>query len=205
MGSRSFSCNGLTYDLYNNTFRANMKSSSKDKKKNVTYNHTLVLDFDPTAAYYENSLDGRYFEDYTKKTSSGITAVLLAQHDIVGRRNVFGYNAKGGLLFDGADVAQEALDLATLLHKTASVSFAGGSATITLNGTGVAKLVGTLNGKAFSESAVIWYVGDEGASTRYLTIWSFSLGMPINYKLTYKTDGYGQYLDSIDAPSAPAG
>jgi len=205
MGSRSFSCNGLTYDLYNNTFRANMKSSSKDKKKNVTYNHTLVLDFDPAAAYYENSLDGRYFEDYTKKTSSGITAVLLAQHDIVGRRNVFGYNANGGLLFEGADVAQEALDLATLLHKTASVSFAGGSATITVNGTGVAKLAGTLNGKAFSESAVIWYVGDEGASTRYLTIWSFSLGMPINYKLTYKTDGYGQYLDSIDAPSAPAG
>ena len=206
MGSRSFSCNGLTYDRYNNTFGARMKSSSTDKKnKNVTYTRTLILDFDPTVDYNGNALDGRYIEDRTKKTGSGISSVLLAQYDIVGRRNVFGYNANGGLLFAGADVAQEALDLASLLHPSASVSFAGGNATITLSGTGVAKLTGTLNGKAFSESAVVWYLGGEGESTRFLRIWSFSLGMPITYKLTYQTDGYGSYLDSVDAPSAPAG
>ena len=206
MGSRSFSCNGLTYDRYNNTFGARMKSSSTDKKnKNVTYTRTLILDFDPTVDYNGNALDGRYIEDRTKKTGSGISSVLLAQYDIVGRRNVFGYNANGGLLFAGADVAQEALDLASLLHPSASVSFAGGNATITLSGTGVAKLTGTLNGKAFSESAVVWYLGGEGETTRFLRIWSFSLGMPITYKLTYQTDGYGLYLDSVDAPSAPAG
>ena len=205
MGSRSFSCNGLTYDPYNNTFRASMKSSSKDKKKNVTYNRTLVLDFDPSVGYNGKSLDGQYTEDYTKTTGHSITAVLVAQHDIVGRKNVFGYDANGNPLFEGAEVAQEALDLAILYHQSAPVLFAGGSATVTLDGTGVAKLAGTLNGKAFSESAVLWYVGGEGESTRFLKIWSFTLGMPITYKLTYETDGYGLYLDSVGAPSAPAG
>ena len=205
MGSRSFSCNGLTYDRYNNTFGASIKSSSKDKKKNVTYTRTLFLDFDPNVDYYENSLEGRYIEDYTKKTGSGISAVLVAQYDIVGRRNVFGHNANGGLLFEGADVAQEALDLASLLHLSASVSFGGGSATITLSETGVAKLAGTLYGKSFSESAVVWYLGGEGESTRYLRIWSFSLGMQITYRLRYLSDGSGLYLDSVDAPSAPSG
>ena len=48
-------------------------------------------------------------------------------------------------------------------------------------------------------------MGEEGTSPRYLTIWSFSLGMPITYRLIYQTDGYGPYLDSVGAPSAPAG
>ncbi len=93
----------------------------------------------------------------------------------------------------------------TLQHQSAPVSFGGGSATVTLDNTGVAKLAGTLYGKPFSESVVLWYVGEEGASTRYLTIWSFGLGMQITYRLTYKTDGSGLYLDSVGAPSAPSG
>ena len=205
IGGLSFSCNGLTYNAAGNKFNANMKSSVA-KSKTVTYTRSVALEFDPVADYSENSLNGAYYEYTTKKTSSGITEKLDAQYNIVGRRNVFGYDDYLNLLFDGAGLAQDALNQAELTHQTETINFANGSVTVTIDGScnGLATLAGTVDGRPFSESAVVWYEPDPKNSTRaYLIINSFSIGMPIIYVVTL--DSSGSYAESVSAPSVPAG
>ena len=205
VGSLSLSCTGLAYDRYSGVFRANMKLTSATKKKNVTYTRSLVFEFDPAADFSENSLDGRYFEYYTKKTSNSLTEDLVVQCNIVGRRNVFGYDASGNCRFEGADLAQDALTEAINSHQVSEIVFAGGSVTVTLNGSynGVAMLAGTLNGKPFSESAMVRYETGNTQTRAYLKVWSFTLGMEITYVVTL--DESGSYTENVDAPVLPAG
>ncbi len=203
IGNASFSCKGLTYDSYSGKFSASMESTSTIKK-NVTYTRSLVLEFDPYADFSGNSLDGRYFEYTTKKAAHSITEVLVLQCNIVGRRNVFGYDDDGYLLFEGANLAQSALNVATVNHRISEIPFAGGSVTVTLdeNANGVATLAGTIEGKSFSESAVVWYE-PVNETIAYLRIYSFSLGTSITYVVTI--DPSVPCADSVAPPTIPAG
>lgn len=203
VGSLSLSCTGLAYDRYSGVFRANMKLTSATKKKNVTYTRSLVFEFDPAADFSENSLDGRYFEYYTKKTSNSLTEDLVVQCNIVGRRNVFGYDASGNCRFAGAELAQDALEMTS--KETANIHFAGGEVNVTLseNNDGTVYLAGTLNGKTFSEQAVVRYEAGNTQTRAYLKVWSFTLGMEITYVVTL--DESGSYTESVDAPVLPAG
>jgi hypothetical protein len=204
VGGLSFSCSGLTYNSAGNKFMASMKSTSKTNKKNVTYTRSLALKIDPAADFSEDSLIGGYFEYTTKKTSGSITEDLVAQYDIVGRKNVFGYDDYNNLLFEGADLAQDALNQATSSHGVSEVLPANGSVTVTLDPScnGVATLAGTINGKSVSESAVVWYE-PVNETTAYLRIYSFSLGMQVTYVVTL--DSSGSYTESVNPPTVPAG
>ncbi len=205
VGSLSLSCTGLTYDPSSGRFMASMKSTSKTNKKNVTRIRSLGLEIDPAAAYSENSLDGRYYEYTQTKTSHGISQNLIVDYDIEGRKNVFGRDADTDLpLFEGAGVAQEALEKAFSVYPYHVISFDGGSATVTLDSgkNGNVTLSGTYNGKSFSESAVLWYEVNPGdPSIRYLRFWSFSIGQPISYVLKYD----GGILQTVSAPAVPEG
>ncbi len=205
VGSYSFSCNGLAYDHYNNKFRASM-SSSVAKSKTVTYTRSLVVELDPAVDCSGNSMDGAYHEYTTKKTAHSISENLLVQCDVVGRKNVFGYDDYGNLLFEGADLAQDALYVATSSHEVSVIPIpeGDGSVTVTLNSTrnGTATLAGTYNGQSFSESAVVWFEPGKG-NKAYLTIKSFKLGMTITYVVTL--DVTGSYTESVSAPALPFG
>ena len=201
VGSLSLSCTGLTYDPSSGRFLAYMKSTSKTKKKNETYIRSLSLEIDPAADYFENSLDGRYYEYTRKQTSNGISQTLVVDYDIEGRKNVFGRDADMNPLFG---VAQEALEKAYEVHPSFLVAFDGGQGMIDLNldNNGFALLSGTYNGKSFSESAVLWYEVNPGdTSIRYLRFRSFSTGQVISYVLKYD----GGILQSVSEPSAPLG
>ena len=202
IGSLSFSCSGLTYNSAGKKFNASMKSSVA-KSKTVTYTRSLALEFDPAADYSENSLDGAYFEYTTKKTKSSVTEDLVAQYDVVGRRNVLVRDANGDFIFDGAELVDDALGLAQYYHSPATVPFYGGSVEVTIGADGVAKLVGTVDGKSFSESAVVWYEKTEVATMSLLTIYSFNIGMPICYVVTIVNDYAGPYVDNVAAPFVP--
>ena len=204
VGSFSFSCNGLTYDPYSGKFRASMKTTKKTSKKNVTYTRSFAFDLDPAADYFQDALDGRYVEYTTKKTSHSITENLVAQYDIVGRRNVLSRDANGNLIFAGAEIVEDAVSVAIYSHGFSSPvkNAAGVTATINDSCDGTVKLAGTYYGKEISESAVVWY--DIGPGTMaYLKIHSFSLGTTVTYVVTL--DSSGSYAESVDAPSAPAG
>ena len=198
LGSLSFADNGLTYDRANNKFIATLQSNYTKKK--VTYTRYLYLELDPTANCSQNSMDGVYYDGYTKKTSGSITSVIVSKRNIVGRRNVFGYNANSDLNFEGAEDAQQALEDAESKKASATLSVEGNIVTVTIDSkcNGTAKLVGSI-GKEFTESAVFWY--EEAGSDRYLKINSFNLGMTITYKLTYS----GSTLISVSDPMVPAG
>ena len=199
MGSLSFSGKGLTYDKANNKFAASLKSSYKKNKLN--YTRSLGLYFNPTAGCGEDSMDGVYHESYTKKTSHSMTSVLVSQSNIVGRRNVFGYDANNVLKFEGAETAQDTLETAAFHKASVSLSVEGNIVTVTFdsNNNGTAKLVGNI-GKEFTESAVFWY--EEAGSVRYLRLNSFNLGTTIFYRLEYNGSGG---LISIYGPVVPAG
>ena len=205
VGTLSLSCTGLTYDPSSGRFMASMKSTSKTNKKNVTRIRSLILEIDPAATYAENSLDGYYYEYTQKKTSHGISlSPLIVDNRIEGRKNVFGRDADMNPLFEGAGVAQEALEKAFEVHSSSAISFDGGSATVTLDSgkNGNVTLSGTYNGKSFSESAVLWYEVNPGdPSIRYLRFWSFSIGQPISYVLKYD----GGILQTVSAPAVPEG
>ena len=195
VGSLSLSCTGLTYDPSSGRFMAHMKSTSKTKKKNETYIRSLSLEIDPAADYFENSLEGKYCEYTQKKTSHSISmSPLIVDYGIEGRKNVF----------EDAGVPQVALEKAFEVHSSSAISFDGGSATVDLDSgnNGNVTLSGTYNGKSFSESAVLWYeINQNDTSTRYLRIWSFSIGQPISYELKYD----GGILQTVSAPSVPQG
>ena len=199
MGSLSFACNGLTYDKSTSKFAASMKSSYTKKK--VPYTRTLVLDFDPFANCDENSMEGLYYESYTKKTSHSMTSVLVSQSNIVGRRNVFGYNADESLKFEGAEDAQDTLKTVAFHKASATITVDGNIVTVTVDPSenGTVKLVGNV-GKQFTESAVFWYETD--GLVRYLRIHSFNLGTTITYRLEYNGSGG---LISIAGPTVPEG
>lgn len=205
VGGLSFTCNGLTYNAAGGKFVASMKSSVA-KSKTVTYVRSLSLEFDPAAAYCEDSLVGAYFEYNVKKTGSGITEDLLAQRNIVGRRNVFGYDDSSNLLFEGADLAQDALDQAAYSYQSSDVAFAGGSVTVAIDGrcNGLATLTGTIDGKAFVESAVIQYAVIS-ETKGMLVIRSFNLGMEITYGVNVVQDYAGPYVDEVGPPTLPQG
>ena len=204
VGSFSFSCNGLTYDPYSGKFGASMKTTKKTSKKNVTSTRSFGFDLDPAADYSQDALDGQYVEYTTKKTSHSITENLVAQYDIVGRRNVLSRDANGNLIFAGAEIVEDAVSVAIYSHGFSSPvkNAAGVTATINDSCDGTVKLAGTSGGKEISEWAVFWY--DIGPGTMaYLKIHSFSLGTTVTYVVTL--DSSGSYAESVDAPSAPAG
>ena len=128
------------------------------------------------------------------------------QCDVVGRKNVFGYDDYGNQLFEGADLAQDALNMATLSYEVSVVPIpeSDGSVTVTLNSSanGTATLAGTINGQSLSESAVVWFEPGKG-NKAYLTIKSFKLGMAITYVVTL--DVTGSYTESVSAPALPFG
>ena len=89
--------------------------------------------------------------------------------------------------------------------ETANIHFAGGEVNVTLseNNDGTVYLAGTLNGKTFSEQAVVRYEAGNTQTRAYLKVWSFTLGMEITYVVTL--DESGSYTESVDAPVLPAG
>ena len=203
VGSLSFSCNGLTTNP-SGGFKATIKSETKTAKSTRT--RTLTLFIDPAVGFDENSLTGIYSDTLKTKDSSGGMSLAASGSNIVGRKNVFGYDDYSNLLFEGAELAQDALSTAIYSHEISEVPFAGGSVTVTLDSSsyGVARLAGTINGKSFSESVVVWYEPDPNDNTRAtLVVNSFSLGMPIIYVVTL--DSSGSYTETVSAPGFPAG
>ena len=202
LGSLSFSCNGLTSDNAGG-FKATVKSETKTTKSTRT--RTLTLFINPSAGFDEDSLTGTYSDTLKTKDSSGGMSFATSGYNIVGRKNVFGYDASGNCRFEGADLAQDALTEAINSHQVSEIVFAGGSVTVTLNGSynGVAMLAGTLNGKPFSESAMVRYETGNTQTRAYLKVWSFTLGMEITYVVTL--DESGSYTENVDAPVLPAG
>jgi len=204
VGNVSFAGDGLSYEPDGMKFKISMKSSST--KSNVTYSRTLSISLSPFAEYDENSMTGSYTEKTTKKVGKNSSVVKVDTYNVVGRKNVFGRDDMNNPLFEGAGLAQDALEQAVLHQQSSHLTFAGGDVTVTLNGicNGLATLTGTINGNPFSESAVVWYKPDPNEATRaYLVINSFNLGMPIIYVLTL--DLSGPWTETVSAPGFPEG
>ena len=204
VGNVSFASDGLLYEPDGMKFKISMKSSST--KSNVTYSRTLSISLSPFAEYDENSVTGSYTEKTTKKVGKNSSVVKVDTYNVVGRKNVFGYDDHSNLLFEGAGLAQDALNQAVSNHQSSDITFAEGSVTVALDEryNGLATLTGTIDGQPFSESAVVWYESDPKDNTRaYLVINSFNLGKSIIYVLTL--DLSGPFTDTVSEPGFPEG
>ena len=77
-------------------------------------------------------------------------------------------------------------------------------ANIRIIGTKAITKSGTINGKAFSESAVVWYESINETKA-LLVVHSFTLGTTISYVVTIVQDYSGPYASEVGAPNFPAG
>lgn len=151
-------------------------------------------------------MTGSYTEKTTKKAGKNSSVIKVDTYNAVGRKNVFGYDDFSNLLFEGAGLAQDALTAATYDHQISHLTFAGGDVTVTLQDSynGVAMLTGKIDGKEFTESAVVWYESINETKA-LLVVHSFNLGTTISYVVTVVQDYSGSRVDEVSAPDFPAG